>query len=91
VDARWVRRGDLPKYHLTEMATKVILKAFDIMERRRRGTALGTSLPECPVASQIIPTKAGIQQSGFLGEFQRVGGAHRREAEGGPVFPDAAF
>jgi ADP-ribose pyrophosphatase YjhB (NUDIX family) len=35
VDARWVRREDLPKYHLTEMATKVILESFAMMRRRR--------------------------------------------------------
>jgi ADP-ribose pyrophosphatase YjhB (NUDIX family) len=35
VDARWARREDLPKYHLTEMATKVILKAFEVMRKRR--------------------------------------------------------
>jgi ADP-ribose pyrophosphatase YjhB (NUDIX family) len=35
VDARWVRREDLPKYHLTEMATKVILESFKMMGKRR--------------------------------------------------------
>jgi ADP-ribose pyrophosphatase YjhB (NUDIX family) len=35
VDARWVRREDLPKYHLTEMATKVILESFEMMRKRR--------------------------------------------------------
>ena len=35
VDARWVRRDDLPKYHLTEMATKVILESFEMMRKRR--------------------------------------------------------
>jgi ADP-ribose pyrophosphatase YjhB (NUDIX family) len=35
VDARWARREDLPKYHLTEMATKVILESFEMMRRRR--------------------------------------------------------
>jgi ADP-ribose pyrophosphatase YjhB (NUDIX family) len=35
VDARWVRREALPKYHLTEMATKVILKAFEFFERQK--------------------------------------------------------
>ena len=28
VDACWVRRKDLPKYHLTKMATRVVLEAF---------------------------------------------------------------
>jgi ADP-ribose pyrophosphatase YjhB (NUDIX family) len=37
VDARWVRRADLPKYHLTEMATKVILESFRFFERQRAG------------------------------------------------------
>lgn len=32
-DARWVRRQDLPQYGLTELATKVILKAFDMKKR----------------------------------------------------------
>jgi ADP-ribose pyrophosphatase YjhB (NUDIX family) len=35
VDACWARREDLPKYHLTEMATKVILEAIKVMGRRR--------------------------------------------------------
>ena len=35
VDARWVRREHLPQYHLTPMATSVILKAFEMMKRRR--------------------------------------------------------
>jgi 8-oxo-dGTP diphosphatase len=29
LDARWVRREDLPQYNLSAMATSVILKAFD--------------------------------------------------------------
>jgi 8-oxo-dGTP diphosphatase len=35
VDARWVRREDLPQYHLTEMATSLILDAFTMVKRRR--------------------------------------------------------
>jgi len=35
VDARWVRREDLPQYHLTELATAVILQAFELMKNRR--------------------------------------------------------
>jgi ADP-ribose pyrophosphatase YjhB (NUDIX family) len=35
VDARWVRRGDLPQYHLTDMAMALILQAFEMMKRRR--------------------------------------------------------
>jgi len=35
VDARWVRREDLPQYHLTDMATKLILRAFELMDRRK--------------------------------------------------------
>jgi ADP-ribose pyrophosphatase YjhB (NUDIX family) len=35
VDARWVRREDLPQYHLTDMATAVILQAFGMQKRRR--------------------------------------------------------
>jgi ADP-ribose pyrophosphatase YjhB (NUDIX family) len=34
VDARWVRREDLPQYHLTDLATEVILRAFEMMEKR---------------------------------------------------------
>jgi len=36
VDARWVRREDMPEYHLTEMATSVILGAFEAMKRHNR-------------------------------------------------------
>jgi len=35
IDARWVRRADLPRYHLTDMATALILEAFEMMKRRR--------------------------------------------------------
>lgn len=35
VDARWVRREDMPQYHLTDMATAVILRAFELMKKRR--------------------------------------------------------
>ena len=31
--ARWVRREDLPQYHLTKLATAVILRAFELMNR----------------------------------------------------------
>jgi len=31
IDARWVRREDLPKYHLTDLAMKVILRAFELV------------------------------------------------------------
>ncbi len=34
VDARWVRRRDLPQYHLTEMASSLILRAFELMRKR---------------------------------------------------------
>jgi ADP-ribose pyrophosphatase YjhB (NUDIX family) len=36
IDARWVRREDLPKYHLTELATKVILRAFEMVGRESK-------------------------------------------------------
>jgi len=35
VDARWVRRKDLRQYHLTEMATALILRAFELTVRRK--------------------------------------------------------
>src|SRR5208337_610182 len=35
VDARWVQRQDLPQYHLTDMATALILEAFEMMKRRQ--------------------------------------------------------
>jgi len=34
IDACWVRREDLPKYNLTEMATKVILESFRFFEKQ---------------------------------------------------------
>lgn len=42
LDARWVRREDLPKYNLSEMATKVIGQSFDYI-RRSKYTAPGNS------------------------------------------------
>jgi len=38
-DAHWVRREEMPQYHLTEMATKVILKSFELMRKRRSRNA----------------------------------------------------
>jgi hypothetical protein len=35
IDARWVRRENLPEYHLTPMATAMISQAFEMMKRRR--------------------------------------------------------
>ena len=35
-DAHWVRREDLPQYHLTEKATAVVLAAFEFFARRRQ-------------------------------------------------------
>ncbi|HEV2491825.1 MAG TPA: NUDIX hydrolase [Terriglobia bacterium] len=35
VDARWVRREDLPQYHLTEMATSVVERAFKFFRKRK--------------------------------------------------------
>lgn len=35
LEARWVRRQDLPKYQLSETATSVILRAFDYFQRPR--------------------------------------------------------
>jgi ADP-ribose pyrophosphatase YjhB (NUDIX family) len=35
LDARWVRREDLPQYHLTERATSVIFQAFDFFKKRK--------------------------------------------------------
>jgi ADP-ribose pyrophosphatase YjhB (NUDIX family) len=41
VDARWVRREEMPHYHLTEMATKVILQSFEFFERSSKVQAKG--------------------------------------------------
>ncbi len=35
VDARWVPREDLPQYHLTEMATWVVHRAFEFFRERK--------------------------------------------------------
>jgi len=35
LDARWVRRKDLPQFRLTEKATSVVLQAFDFFKRHR--------------------------------------------------------
>jgi len=35
LDARWVRRDDLPQYHLNEKATSVILQAFGYCKKRK--------------------------------------------------------
>ena len=56
VDARWVRREDLPQYHLTDMATAVILRAFELKAR----TALKWIRHQCPkVALRKYGTEAG--------------------------------
>ena len=36
VDARWVRREDLPQFQLTEKATEVVLAAFEFFDRPRQ-------------------------------------------------------
>jgi ADP-ribose pyrophosphatase YjhB (NUDIX family) len=36
LEARWVRREDLPQYNLTEKATSVALQAFDYFAARRK-------------------------------------------------------
>jgi len=35
LDARWVRRADLPQYHLTEKATSVIHQAFKFFMKQK--------------------------------------------------------
>jgi ADP-ribose pyrophosphatase YjhB (NUDIX family) len=35
VDARWVLREEMPQYHLTEMATQVILQSFDFFANKK--------------------------------------------------------
>ena len=35
LDARWVRRKDLPQFRLTEKATAVVLQAFDFFKHHR--------------------------------------------------------
>jgi ADP-ribose pyrophosphatase YjhB (NUDIX family) len=35
LDARWVRRQDLPQYHLSEKATSVVQQAFEFFKKRR--------------------------------------------------------
>ena len=35
IDARWVRRQELPQYHLTDMATRLILRAFEMTQGRQ--------------------------------------------------------
>lgn len=39
MDARWVRREDLPQYHLTEKATSVAVQAFEFFAQLRRREA----------------------------------------------------
>ncbi len=34
LDARWVRRQDLPQYNLTERATAVVLQAYEFFKRK---------------------------------------------------------
>jgi 8-oxo-dGTP diphosphatase len=36
LDARWVRRVDFPQYHLTPMATRVILQSLEFFENKRQ-------------------------------------------------------
>lgn len=35
LDARWVRREDLPQYKLTKRATSVVFQAFELFKRRK--------------------------------------------------------
>jgi len=36
IDARWVRREDLPQYHLTDMAMALIRRAFELTGKQGR-------------------------------------------------------
>jgi len=57
-DARWVLREEMPQYHLTEMATKVILKSFEVMKKRQRRIARAAIAPETGVGkSKSLPRK----------------------------------
>jgi 8-oxo-dGTP diphosphatase len=38
LEARWVRREDLPKYNLTEKATSVILRAFEVWRKPKESS-----------------------------------------------------
>jgi len=49
VDARWVRREEMAKYHLTEMATKVILKSMEFFERQKDRGAEGQKSKVTPL------------------------------------------
>jgi ADP-ribose pyrophosphatase YjhB (NUDIX family) len=42
--ARWVRRENLPEYHLTEMATSVIMQAFGCLMPSQKWKAPGLAL-----------------------------------------------
>jgi ADP-ribose pyrophosphatase YjhB (NUDIX family) len=59
VDARWVRREDLPQYHLTPMATRVILKSFEFFRMKRRLMARSRQSAEGPILerSGVYPCK----------------------------------
>ena len=35
LDARWVRRKDLPQYHLTDKAYSVVLRAFEVFRKSK--------------------------------------------------------
>jgi ADP-ribose pyrophosphatase YjhB (NUDIX family) len=54
IAARWVRREDLPQFHLAEMATKVILQSFEFFKKGKGGkgdagrSPLTTCVVSCP-------------------------------------------
>ena len=50
IDARWVRREDLSNYHLTDMATAVVLRAFELMGKRSQ-SQLGCGCSPVAVAT----------------------------------------
>jgi len=81
VDARWVRREEMPQYHLTEMATKVILKSFEFFERvvmglrptrgkenlrRRPREKLALSLPKGGGPHQVDSRLRGNDEQGLI-------------------------
>ena len=48
LEARWVRREDIPKYHLTEKATSIASQAFNFLARRRiKRAATGSRSKPC--------------------------------------------
>lgn len=53
LEARWVRHQDLPKYHLTDKASSVVLRAFEVSSKAGQPVLQGAHCTTAAVKSRL--------------------------------------